>query len=238
MSSSKAKSHKTSLVESSSSVSSKTPDIKLISEPDFDSEFKFNEDPEEIKNNLDRIKNIIETQIENSNHLENVLPSKYLKNDPSCIRKYSNFSFPKEYKYFYDFVDYFPSKKVCKEHNIRSTRKLQEYLQGIQNETSYADFLDTLKLVAPKALTLIDKIQDLDAKDMAQYGKKFKHFIFSDSKSSMGGVKFLASALIASGMNLGYTAEPKLGKKNWNKMKLLSNEQLERTKYNNFYIYC
>ena len=56
----------------------------------------------------------------------------------------------------------------------------------------YNDFIDTLKLVSPKALTLIDKIQELDDKDMAQYGKKFKHFIFSDSKSSMGGVKLLA----------------------------------------------
>jgi hypothetical protein len=83
---------------------------------------------------------------------------------------------------------------------------------------------------------LINKIQQLDAKDMAQYGKKFKHFIFSDSKSSMSGVKLLASALIASGMKLGYNAEPKLGLKKWGKMQLLSNKDLERSKYNNIYM--
>ena len=96
----------------------------------------------------------------------------------------------------------------------------------------FDDFIDTLKLVSPKTLTLIDKIQELDDKDMAQYGKKFKHFIFSDSKSSMGGVKFLASALIANGMKLGYTANPKFGNKNWTKMELLSNAQLAKSKYN------
>ena len=73
---------------------------------------------------------------------------------------------------------------------------------------------------------------------MAQYGKKFKHFIFSDSKSSMAGVKLLASALIADGMNLGYRAEPKMGKKNWGKIELLSNGELEKTKYNNLYMLC
>ena len=102
----------------------------------------------------------------------------------------------------------------------------------------YDDFIDTLKIVSPKALTLIDKIRELDEKDMAQYGKKFKHFIFSDSKSSMGGVKLLASALIATGMKLGYTAEPKFGKKKWNKMELLSNEELAKSKFNNFYMLC
>ena len=87
-------------------------------------------------------------------------------------------------------------------------------------------------------LPLLNKIKELDAKDMAQYGKKFKHFIFSDSKSSMAGVKLLASALIADGMTLGYKAEPKMGKKNWGKIELLSNGELEKTKYNNLYMLC
>jgi len=73
---------------------------------------------------------------------------------------------------------------------------------------------------------------------MAQYGKKFKHFIFSDSKSSMGGVKLLASALIASGLKLGYTAKPKLGKKHWDKLELLTNAQLAKSKFNHFYMLC
>ena len=226
------------IIESSSSplLSSKSLEMKLKSEPeDFDMD---NEDPELLKGNLDKIKTLLETRIENSKHLENVLPSKYVQYDPSCIRKFSNFSFPKDYKIFYDFVDYFPSENLRKEKKLTSVSKVQEYLRKLHSQDMYSDFIDTLKLVSPKTLTLIDKIHELDNKDMAQYGKKFKHFIFSDSKSSMGGVKLLASALIATGLNLGYTAEPKFGNKNWNKMELLSNAQLAKSKFNNFYMLC
>ena len=48
----------------------------------------------------------------------------------------------------------------------------------------------------------------------------------------MGGVKLLASALIAFGMKLGYTAEPKFGKKQWSKMELLSNNEFLLSKCN------
>jgi hypothetical protein len=40
---------------------------------------------------------------------------------------------------------------------------------------------------------------------MKEHGKLFKHFIFSDLKSSYGA-KLIASALIAKGMHLGYHA--------------------------------
>jgi hypothetical protein len=223
-------------IPSSSLMSSKSLEMKLKSEPeDFDID---NENPEALKENLEKIKGLLQTRIENSKHLENVLPSKYVQYDPSCIRKFSNFSFPKDYKIFYDFVDYFPSESLREAKNLTTVTKVEEYLRKLHNQNMYNDFIDTLKLVSPKTLTLIDKIQELDDKDMAQYGKKFKHFIFSDSKSSMGGVKLLASALIASGMKLGYTANPKFGNKNWTKMELLSNAQLAKTKYNNFYMLC
>jgi hypothetical protein len=225
-------------ISSSSLLSSKSVEMKLKSEPE-DTEFdEEQENPEILNDEFRKIKNLLEMRIEKSKHLENTLPSKYMEYDASCIRKYSNFSFPKDYKFFYDFVDYFPSKKVCEENDIETNNEVKEYLLKQHNKDMYHDFVDTLKLVSPKILTLLNKIQELDDKDMAQYGKKFKHFIFSDSKSSMGGVKLLASALIASGMKLGYTAEPKFGKKHWNKMELLSNAQLEKTKYNNFYMLC
>ena len=242
-SSSSKSSSKSKSIPSSPLMSSKSLEMKLKSEHedlDFDNEdLDFdNEDPEALKGNLEQIKALLETRIENSKHLENTLPSKYVQYDPSCIRKYSNFSFPKDYKIFYDFVDYFPSEKLAKAKKLTSVTKVQEYLKKLHSQDMYNDFIDTLKLVSPKTLTLIDKIQELDDKDMAQYGKKFKHFIFSDSKSSMGGVKLLASALIASGLKLGYTAKPKFGKKHWTKMELLSNAELAKSKYNNFYMLC
>jgi len=220
-------------------MSSKSVEIKLKSENDYTSDSDIDiEDPELLKNNFEKIKDLLETRIENSKHLENILPSNYLQYDPSCIRKYSNFSFPKDYKFFYDFVDYFPSEKIREENGIVNIGELKDFLSSLHNQNMYDDFINTLKLVSPKTLTLINKIKELDEKDMAQYGKKFKHFIFSDSKSSMGGVKLLASALIATGMKLGYSAEPKFGKKPWTKMELLSNAELSETKFNNFYMLC
>ncbi len=220
-------------------MSSKLVELKLQHKTESKHESKSeSEELEPSFDNLVKIQNLLKMRIENSKHLENTLPSKYTEYDASCIRKYSNFSFPKDYKFFYDFVDYFPSKKVCEENEINTDDELKEYLSSLQNQYMYHDFIDTLKLVSPKTLTLLNKIKELDDKDMAQYGKKFKHFIFSDSKSSMGGVKLLASALIAFGMKLGYTAQPKFGKKPWSKMELLSNNELEKTKYNNFYMLC
>ena len=222
---------------SSQLMSSKSANIKLNSDASFEYD-KEQENPEILKTNLDQMNRLLARRLENANLLENTLPSKYIQYDPSCIRKYSNFSFPTDYKYFYDFVDYFPSKTVCEENEIETDTDVKNYLETLKRPNMKRDFISTLKLVSPKTLTLLNKIKELDAKDMAQYGKKFKHFIFSDSKSSMAGVKLLASALIADGMNLGYRAEPKMGKKNWGKIELLSNGELEKTKYNNLYMLC
>jgi hypothetical protein len=222
---------------SSPLMSAKSLGMKLKSENIFEYDADQN-DPEILKNNLEQINNLVSARLENSQLLENTLPSKYIQYDPGCIRKYSNFSFPVDYKYFYDFVDYFPPKKVCEENELETNDDVKTFLETLKRPNMKRDFIDTLKLVSPKTLTLLNKIKELDAKDMAQYGKKFKHFIFSDSKSSMAGVKLLASALIADGMNLGYKAEPKMGKKNWGKIELLSNNELEKTKYNNLYMLC
>ena len=62
-----------------------------------------------------------------------------------------------------------------------------------------------------KLHALLKKIEDLDKKDMARDGHKYKHFIFSDVKSGTYGAKLVAGALIASGMNLGYVAPLKKG---------------------------
>jgi hypothetical protein len=68
-------------------------------------------------------------------------------------------------------------------------------------------------LRSPKLLALLKKIADLDSADRKKHGKVFKHFIFSDLKSNSSGAKLIASALMAKGYNLGYSAKLKKGVK-------------------------
>jgi hypothetical protein len=60
---------------------------------------------------------------------------------------------------------------------------------------------------SPKLDALLKKIAALDKSDLESDGTMYKHFIFCDLKSATYGAKMLASALIASGYNLGYWAE-------------------------------
>ena len=53
--------------------------------------------------------------------------------------------------------------------------------------------------MSPKLTTMLDKIKELDTKDMNREGKLFKHFIFSDVKEGGYGSKIIASALSANG---------------------------------------
>jgi hypothetical protein len=86
--------------------------------------------------------------------------------------------------------------------------------------------LNDIKLMSPKLETLLKKIEDLDKKDMRKYGKKFKHFIFSDLKSSAHGPKLITSALIASGYHLGYkTKMTDVGKDRIKEIKLKQEEE-------------
>lgn len=110
-----------------------------------------------------------------------------------------------------------------------------------------------LEKYSPKLYTLLNKIKELDEKDKKS-GKLHKHFIFSDLKFGSYGAKMLASALIADGYNLGYSAELKSkkpsnksskktpkpaknkSKKNYETIQLHSNEKLRKTENNNFYM--
>jgi hypothetical protein len=66
---------------------------------------------------------------------------------------------------------------------------------------------------SPKLERLLQKIDELDKKDMKKDGKMYKHFIFSDLKSGAYGAKLIASALIAKGMTLGYSASENVKEK-------------------------
>jgi hypothetical protein len=108
-------------------------------------------------------------------------------------------------------------------------------------------FLKDMPNFSPKLVALMQKINQLDARDEQKYGKKFKHFIFSDIKAGGQGAKMLASGLISSGWNLAYKSELKNRDKfqqpqgvkpepDWGPLVLLSQAELLTTRKNNFYL--
>ena len=139
--------------------------------------------------------------------------------DPDCLRKKANWS-KSGNAYKFDHPDFDP-KKLKKD---------------IASHSSKLD-------------VLLKKIKDLDKKDMEKDGRHYKHFIFSDVKTSSQGAKLIASALISNGMKLAYTAELKKPvtkesmeggedrpKKMYKKIELLSDDVLRETSGNNFYL--
>ena len=112
--------------------------------------------------------------------------------------------------------------------------------------------LESIPTYSPKLDALLSKIESLDKSDMKKHGKLFKHFIFSDIKSSSFGAKLIAGALIAKGFKLGYNAPVKNGNiavpleqpstggaakpKQYGKIELLADEELAKTPGNNFYL--
>jgi hypothetical protein len=111
---------------------------------------------------------------------------------------------------------------------------------------------ENVKVISPKLLKIIEEIERQDEKDMTKYGKKFKHFVFSNIKSGTGGAKIIATALSdILGMKLGYSSELKEdvkekveeeelmsggASKNWKKIRLHSEEELLTNKFNNFFL--
>lgn len=55
---------------------------------------------------------------------------------------------------------------------------------------------------SPKLKTLLEKIDELDKKDMEKSGKLFKHIIFTDVNTSQYGAKLIAGALVTKGMKM------------------------------------
>ena len=61
---------------------------------------------------------------------------------------------------------------------------------------------EELPLVSPKAKTLLDKIKELDDKDLQDDNNLYKHFIYCDIKSRKYGANFLASCLLSENYHL------------------------------------
>uniref|UniRef100_A0A6C0DP98 Helicase ATP-binding domain-containing protein n=1 Tax=viral metagenome TaxID=1070528 RepID=A0A6C0DP98_9ZZZZ len=116
-------------------------------------------------------------QINASEDLENLIhEDASIVFNPDCVRKKSNIS------------------KSKKEYQIDSPHFSPEIL------------LNDMETHSPKLVALLNKIDEVDREDRRKYGKAFKHFIYSDLKSSSSGAKLLASALEAKGFDCGYNA--------------------------------
>lgn len=113
--------------------------------------------------------------------------------DPNCIRRIANWTSVKAYHKF--------DKETFDEERVA----------------------DDLPTFSPKLFELVKKIRELDEKDQREYGKTFKHFIFSDVKTQGAGAKVTTSALIASGFQLAYEGS----------MRLKSDNDLLKTKSQN-----
>lgn len=118
---------------------------------------------------------------------------------PTCVRNVTNWSNPSQ---MYNF-----EKK-----NFNPTQLFND-----------------IESYSPKLKTLLQKINDLDKKDLEKENTLYKHFIFTDLKSSAYGAKMIASALIANGLTLGF--EKRAGK-----LTLLSDAELEKSKNKSFYL--
>jgi hypothetical protein len=178
--------------------------------------------PENNENspNQELLKNeIAQKEVEEKlDDLENLIKENaILGYNPTCVRKKSNWSKSSQI-YRFDNPDFNPEI-----------------------------FLKDMPDYSPKLNSLMHKIEQLDKEDKRKHGKLFKHFIFSDLKSSAYGAKMIASAFVAKGYTLGYESKPKNNivggedpkgpeKKRYHKIELLEDEVLQQTLQNNFYI--
>lgn len=60
---------------------------------------------------------------------------------------------------------------------------------------------EQLPIISPKFIALLNKIKELDDKDIEKYGKKFKHIIYCDL-DGVHGIKMISSGFIANGYKL------------------------------------
>lgn len=154
-----------------------------------------------------------------NDYLESLLnDTQPISYDPVCIRKKSNIS------------------KGLDIYKLDST------------QFSGEELLNKIPTISPKLHELLEKIDTLDTRDMKDHGTKFKHFIFSDVKSGSHGARLIASALIAKGYHLGYSADLKTSghagqpgssekkEKRYKKIELSSDTDLQKHPSNNFFL--
>jgi len=90
---------------------------------------------------------------------------------------------------------------IRKAINISSQKDFFKYDKPSYNDIKIKEHLE---ITCPKLKRLVENITELDKNDLVKYGKNFKHIIYSDVKSSIAGIKLVASVLTAYGMQNVY----------------------------------
>lgn len=130
-----------------------------------------------------------------------------------------------------DFIATYNPECIQKTGNFASSDPRYSFESGPNHHVLTREILAS---VSPKCLRMIEEIEYQDEEDLRNYGRKFKHFIYSSVKST---TKLLATALMdIFGLRLGYQAEynEALDKK-WNKIRILDEAELMQTPYDNFF---
>lgn len=115
-----------------------------------------------------------------------------------CIRKSSNFSFQD------------------KKHKLD------------KSNFDLNSFKKSLPTISPKVIELLKNIKELDASDMKNHNKKFKHIIYTDIKESSAGAKMIAASMLSEGYKNVYEKD----------LKLKDDKILLKTKDKNFALLC
>ena len=81
----------------------------------------------------------------------------------------------------------FSKKAECirKVMNNSSSKDFYKFDKKTYNASKIKEFLE---INSPKLAHLIKKIKELDDNDMAKYGKKFKHIVYSDLRNSIADI--------------------------------------------------
>jgi hypothetical protein len=119
------------------------------------------------------------------------------------------------------------------ESDDSSSPNSQQEEQEIEQDTGFLS-PELLEFYSPKLKALLEKIKEQDQKDKQEEGRLFKHFIFTDLKMGPHGAKIIATALQdILHSPLAYSADYQPTKDKWSKLKLLMDDELQATPYQN-----
>ena len=109
----------------------------------------------------------------------------------------------------------FSKKAECIRRVINNSSK-NDFYKFDNKSYNASKIKEFLEINSPKLAHLIKKIKELDENDLAKYGKNFKHIIYSDFRSSIAGIKLVASVFKAYGMKNIYNEKLKINIPNSN----------------------